>query len=87
MVEAALAEPQTAAKWKTFTRDYRQLLARRFAEDRSPFDTLAELARSHDVYIGCNCPTAKQPDVHRCHTTHALAFMKARYRDLDVRKP
>jgi hypothetical protein len=62
----------------------RELLAARFADDRTPFDELAELARDNDVWLGCSCPTAKQPDVRRCHTTLALTFMKQHYRDLDV---
>ena len=46
-----------------------------------------ELARRHDVYLGCNCPTARQPDVLRCHTVLALAFLRERYPDLSVRLP
>jgi hypothetical protein len=71
--------------WRAFAHEYRALLARRFAEDRAPFDALAALAREHDVYIGCSCPSAKNPDVRRCHTAYALAFMKKHYPDLDVR--
>lgn len=76
------AEPQA---WSAFARDYRALLAHRFAEDRAPFDALAALARDNAVYIGCSCPSAKNPDVRRCHTAYALAFMKKHYPDLDVR--
>lgn len=84
MVARALADDATAADWRAFAHDYRELLAARFADDRTPFDELAELARNDDVWLGCSCPTAKQPDVTRCHTTLALAFMKQHYRDLDV---
>ena len=87
MVEAPLAAGESAAAWRAFARAYRALVKQRFAADRAPFDALADLARTGDVWLGCNCPTAKQPDVRRCHTSHALAFMKAHYPDLDVRTP
>ncbi|MGZ3423599.1 MAG: DUF488 family protein, N3 subclade [Polyangiales bacterium] len=87
MVEAVLEHASEAKAWRAFATEYRALLAERFAEDRAPFDALAELARNEDVYLGCNCPTAKNPDVKRCHTALALAFMKKHYRDLDVRLP
>ena len=38
---------------------------------------LAEEAKVSDVYLGCSCPTAKNPDVRRCHTVLALKFMHA----------
>jgi hypothetical protein len=87
MVARALGGPGDAAAWEAFAHDYWALLEERFAVDRRPFDELAELARGADVYLGCNCPTAKQPDVRRCHTSHALGFMRAHYPDLDVRAP
>jgi hypothetical protein len=87
MVERLLEDPADAAEWKRFAEQYRALLAARFAEDRAPFDALAELARNGDVWLGCSCPTAKNPDVRHCHTALALAFMHARYPDLDVRMP
>lgn len=86
MVETALAA-KSAGAWREFASAYRALLKERFMADRDPFDALADLARTNDVWLGCNCPTAKQPDVRRCHTSHALAFMKAHYPDLDVRAP
>jgi hypothetical protein len=73
MVARVLADDATAADWRTFAHDYRELLA--------------ELARGQNVWLGCNCPTAKQPDVKRCHTSLALAFMKRHYRDLEIREP
>lgn len=73
--------------WRAYPIAYRALLEQRFAEDRAAFDKIAAMARFHDVYLGCNCPTQKQPDVRRCHTVLALAFMKERYPDLDVRSP
>lgn len=87
LVADALARPEDDAGWQRFARGYRKLLEERFAADRSAFDGLARLAREGDLYLGCNCPTAKNPDVRRCHTALALAFMKQRYPDLDVREP
>lgn len=87
MVQGVLADADSPTAWRTFEAQYRDLLEQRFATDRAPFDALAQLARTHDVYLGCSCPTAKNPDVKRCHTTLALAFMKERYPDLDVRMP
>lgn len=76
-----------AAAWEAFARAYRALLEARFAADRKPFDELAALSRKEDVYLGCNCPTKQNPDVRRCHTTLALAFLHERYPDLPVRMP
>ena len=86
MVSAYLAAPSEAA-WRELSAAYRALLEARFAADRAPFDTLAALAREHDVFLGCSCPTKANPDVRHCHTWLALLFMKRRYRDLDVRMP
>ena len=77
----------TDAAWARFEKAYLQALRERFLADPAPFDELAALAAEGDVYIGCNCPTAKNPDVRRCHTTLALGFMKKRYRDLKVSLP
>lgn len=85
-VEALLATP-TAAGFARFRRAYLERLAQRFKTDRAAFDELAELARREPVYLGCNCPTQKQPDVRHCHTALALQFMKKHYPDLDVRLP
>jgi uncharacterized protein YeaO (DUF488 family) len=87
MVETFLAAPTDAERWHTFGERYRELLHARWAADRAPFDALAELARSRDVYLGCSCPTNKQPDVHKCHTVLALRFMQAQYPDLDIVLP
>jgi uncharacterized protein YeaO (DUF488 family) len=75
------------ASFRRFARAYRVLLEERFASERQRFDELARLAREKPVYLGCNCPTERQPDVRRCHTTLALAFLRERYPDLDVREP
>ncbi len=45
------------------------------------------LATDEDVFLGCNCPTAKNPDVQRCHTVLALKFMQERYPALEVAFP
>lgn len=73
--------------WKTFEQKYLRLLELRFGGDRGPFDALAKLATEKDVYIGCSCPTKKNPDVSRCHTIPALRFMKQAYPKLTVRFP
>ena len=67
-----------------FQQQYLALIRKRYAEDRQPFDDLAALARREDVYLGCSCPAAKNPDVNRCHTVLALRFMQETYRDLSV---
>lgn len=86
MVTRYLASPSAAA-WTQFARAYRALLAARLAEDRGPFDQLAELARTHDVYLGCSCPTRHNPDVRHCHTWLALEFLHQHYPALDIRMP
>lgn len=87
LVKEVLEASASDAAWDAYPKRYRAILEQRFAEDRAPFDHLAQMARFHDVYLGCNCPTKKQPDVRRCHTVLALAFVKERYPDLDVRTP
>lgn len=86
LVEALLDDPSEAS-FRAFERAYLKLLRQRFASERERFDALAELARTEDVYIGCNCPSARQPDVKRCHTTLALGFLRDHYPDLEVRFP
>jgi uncharacterized protein YeaO (DUF488 family) len=73
--------------WERFARGYREAVAARFAADRAAFDRLAALARTRDVYLGCSCPTKRNPDVRRCHTWLALELMRDAYPDLDVRFP
>ena len=85
-VAAYLAEPTDAA-WHEFEADYLRVLAQRLAADATPFDDLAKLATETDVYLGCSCPTAKNPDVARCHTVLALQFMQQQYRNLKVTFP
>jgi hypothetical protein len=86
MVTEYLADVSTTA-WQEFRRNYLALLSMRFTQDRRPFDKLAELAGHNDVYIGCSCPTAKNPSVKHCHTTLALRFMKKQYPELKVLLP
>lgn len=74
----------TSYPWALFERDYFDLLECRFTTNRRPFDQLADLARENDVYIGCSCPTAKNPDVYHCHTVLALQFMEKHYPSLTV---
>jgi uncharacterized protein YeaO (DUF488 family) len=81
-----LAEP-TLTTWKTFATQYVHELEARYEQDTTPFDYLADLANTNDVYIGCSCPTTKNPDFNRCHTVIALQFMKKRYATLEVEFP
>ena len=86
LVVEFLKRPDAAA-WRRYTVAYLALLEQRFAADRAPFDALAEEARVGDVYLGCNCPTNKNPEVKRCHTYLALGFMKKKYPKLKVVLP
>ncbi len=86
IVEAYLSDP-TSAAWRTFRQQYLALLRERFREDRTLFDELAELAADNDVYLGCSCPTKKNPVVGRCHTYLALKFMREKYPRLTVVLP
>ena len=84
-VERFLSDPSDRG-FEQFRAAYLALLAARFTAHRAPFDALAELARRKDVYLGCNCPTAKQPILSHCHTHLALGFLAEQYPDLDVRR-
>jgi len=84
MVERFLEAPNERG-FARFERAYLELLSRRFEKQRAAFDALAALAGRKDVYLGCNCPTAKQPEVRRCHTWLALGFLRKHYPDLEVR--
>jgi uncharacterized protein YeaO (DUF488 family) len=85
-VRALFADP-SAAGFSAFAKRYRATLDARFAADRAPFDALAAQAREQPVYIGCNCPSRANPNVQRCHTVLALAFMKRKYPKLEVVLP
>jgi hypothetical protein len=72
--------------WDEYKKEYLRILEERFVTDREPFDMLAIQAGMFDVYIGCNCPTKKNPNVEHCHTMLALQFMKEKYEHLEVHK-
>jgi hypothetical protein len=74
-------------EWNEFAAAYRGVIAERFDEDPSVFRALAEQAMTEDVYIGCSCPTQKNPDVRNCHTWLALEFMKERFPDIEIVLP
>jgi hypothetical protein len=86
MVVEYLHKP-TDQTWENYGREYNLLLEHRFRTRRSEFDALAKLAMNTDVFLGCNCPTKKNPDVYRCHTVLALQFMKRKYPQLIVKFP
>lgn len=86
LVVAYLKQPG-AASFSRYRKEYLARLSARFAEDRAPFDALAAEAMKSDVYLGCNCPTLKNPDVRHCHTYLALLFMKEKYPKLEVVLP
>jgi hypothetical protein len=86
IVDAYLADPSDAA-WQQFQEAYGALLESRFQTDRRAFDKLAALAATKDVYLGCSCPTKKNPHPGHCHTYLALQFMKEKYPDLDIETP
>lgn len=83
IVEAFL-EDTSDTGWKRFRDAYDHLLEARYHESPAEFQKLAELATSQDVYLGCNCPTHKNPRVEHCHTWLALKFMKKKFPHLDV---
>lgn len=83
LVTRYLENPSDDA-WAEFKRSYFAELDHRFAQDRAPYDRLAELAAENDVHLGCNCPTAKNPIPGRCHTFLALEFMSREYPELRV---
>ena len=86
VVEALLDSPSEMT-WQVFRSVYTSLLVERFREDRSAFDELAAIATDNDVFLGCSCPTQKNPRLDHCHTYLALQFMRQKYPDLDVRLP
>ena len=86
LVERYLRDPTNEA-WTLFETEYIELLKSRFRKDKARFAELAALARENDVYLGCSCPTKKNPDVYHCHTVLALRFMQAKFADLEVLFP
>ena len=85
-VEALIADPSDE-NFRRFEREYIATIARRFEQDRGPFDALANRAQEADVFLGCSCPTSWNPDVRHCHTTLALRFMQQKYPRLPVQIP
>ncbi len=83
MVEDYLRDPSDPG-WKRFAAAYCQLVENRFAEDQTPFDKLAQLSRDDNVFLGCSCPTKKNPDAQRCHTALALQFILSKYPDTKI---
>ena len=81
-----LGDP-TAKAWKKFAATYLKTVRQRRKADPAPFDALAELAASQNVYLGCSCPTEKNPSVEQCHTVLALGFMQECYPELKVEFP
>jgi uncharacterized protein YeaO (DUF488 family) len=86
MVSEYVAAPGKQA-WMRFRKAYLKLLEQRFRDDRKEFDKFAQLARDNDVFLGCSCPTKKNPRVDRCHTYLALEFVRRKYPDLHVEFP
>jgi hypothetical protein len=86
LVARFLSRPDTEG-FKAFRIGYLALLDERFHADRTPFDALRDLALRTDLFIGCNCPTTKQPDVSHCHTYLALGFLAKHYPQLKVQWP
>lgn len=82
-VDRYLANPDLE-HFAAFRSSYLRTLKARLHADRPTFEALASLARDANVYLGCNCPTAKNPDVQHCHTTLALHFMAEHFPDLRV---
>jgi hypothetical protein len=83
LVEQYLAFATNEA-WRKYVPAYKALLKDRFRQDRRPFDALADLAVKMDVFLGCSCPTKKNPKPDHCHTHQALHFMKRKYPKLKV---
>lgn len=81
---AERTEGVTNKAWHGFKREYHALLVKRFHVASKRFDDLAELATENNVFIGCSCPTKKNPVPGHCHTYLALEFMKKKYPTLDI---
>ncbi|MFT5523639.1 MAG: hypothetical protein ACI9HK_001587 [Pirellulaceae bacterium] len=86
VVETYLESPSDET-WQLFRETYLACLEQRYLEDPESFAKLAELAMAQDVYLGCSCPTKKNPDVRRCHTYLALEFMNEKFPTLDIEFP
>jgi hypothetical protein len=87
LVTEFLADPGAPGAWSRLSKSYLATLEQRFNSERHKFDELAEAARAQDVFLGCSCPTTKNPSVKHCHTWLALEFMHEKYPNLKVRFP
>lgn len=83
IVEAHLSDA-TDAGWESFRAAYFPILEERYETDPASFEKLAKLASENAVFIGCSCPTKKNPEVYRCHTVLALEFMQKKFPELEV---
>jgi len=83
IVAKYLAGPSEAA-WMRVVWEYFAVIEKRFLQDRTPFDDLADLAMTNDVFLGCSCPTTRNSAWERCHTFLALRFMNKKYPQLAV---
>lgn len=83
-IVVAFLSDASDASFDRFALAYSNELEVRFSKDRTSFDALAKTAAHTDVYLGCSCPSKANPDVKRCHTVLALAFMKKKYPRLTV---
>ena len=86
IVEAYLSDASDTA-WENFRIAYLAVLEERFDDDKAPFEELAIFATENDVYLGCNCPTKKNPIIGRCHTYLALEFMRKKFPKLKIVVP
>ena len=82
-----LLSPDDDFSWSEFRVGYLRIVRERFKLDRAPFQLLAEKAAQEDVYLGCSCPTKRNPNVYHCHTILALEFMQENFPHLDVLFP
>jgi hypothetical protein len=86
LVNQFLGQPSSASR-KDFATEYWRTLIARYEEDPAPFDRPAKLASKDEIYIGCSCPTKKNPEVDYCHTVLALRLIAGNYPELDVEYP
>lgn len=87
LVAEVFANRRSATAWDAYADRYRALIDARYTADPARFRLLATMARWHDVWLGCSCPSSKNPDVMRCHTVIALRFMKERFPSIAILLP
>ena len=87
LVEMFLSHPGDDEIFARFREGDLALRESRWKEDRAPFEKLAREAEQTDVWLGCNCPTAKNPLMLRCHTLQSLGFMHSRVPNLSIQWP